>query len=97
MYEIVHGPVPDGLDVLHTCDVPNCVSPWHLFLGTHGENMLDSAVKGRKDKKLDVHDVRRIKRLIAEGLDNNTIGTQFGVSRTTIYEIRTRRTRSYVA
>jgi HNH endonuclease len=46
-WSIYHGPIPDGLHVLHRCDNPECSNPRHLFLGTHQENMLDSKTKGR--------------------------------------------------
>lgn len=41
-------PVPDDMLVCHHCDTPRCVRPDHLFIGTHDDNMLDAAVKGRK-------------------------------------------------
>lgn len=42
-----HGPIPDGLLVLHHCDNPPCCNLDHLFLGTKRDNAIDMARKGR--------------------------------------------------
>ena len=47
MWEITYGPIPDGIQVLHSCDNPPCVNPIHLFLGTQSDNMKDAIKKGR--------------------------------------------------
>lgn len=46
-YQAFISPIPDGALVLHACDVPSCVNPEHLFLGTQKENIEDMVRKGR--------------------------------------------------
>ena len=47
-YLFAHGDIPDGLCVLHACDVKGCVNSSHLFLGTRRDNTQDMIQKGRQ-------------------------------------------------
>lgn len=46
-YAVLVGPVPDDMCVLHRCDVPLCVNPDHLWLGTKADNNRDCRDKER--------------------------------------------------
>ena len=47
-WQKTNGEIPDGLWVLHKCDVKLCINPDHLFLGTASDNTLDMLAKGRR-------------------------------------------------
>jgi hypothetical protein len=38
-YELLVGPITDGLEIDHLCLVKNCVNPDHMEIVTHLENM----------------------------------------------------------
>lgn len=49
-YMLMHGDIPKGLIVRHTCDTPLCVNPEHLVTGTQKDNMQDCIERGRKPR-----------------------------------------------
>lgn len=46
-YQWAHGEIPNGQQVMHTCDTPACVNPAHLTLGTAKDNAEDRMRKHR--------------------------------------------------
>ena len=46
-WQMIFGPIPPGLCIMHVCDVRACVNPAHLRLGTFGDNNRDTVAKGR--------------------------------------------------
>ncbi|HSK44714.1 MAG TPA: HNH endonuclease, partial [Candidatus Binatia bacterium] len=83
------------LVVCHKCDVPACVNPDHLFLGTPRDNVRDRQEKGRgiqgekvHSSKLSEAQVRRIKTMLAEGrLYMTELAREYGVTASTIARI----------
>jgi len=89
------GPIPEGQQVLHKCDVPSCINPGHLWLGFHADNMADMAAKGRANgfkpgskhrrSKLTEEQVCEIRTSKDRGVD---LARRFGVCPATICYIR---------
>lgn len=54
-WRLVHGPIPKGMFVLHTCDNPKCVNTNHLYLGTKKDNAQDRERRGRSNHAVGVN------------------------------------------
>lgn len=97
-WRLYRGEIPDGLFVLHRCDVRTCVNPDHLFLGTARENNQDARNKGRYAfRGLSDSEVRTVKLRLAAGEQVSRIAREFGVSRRFIRMIRSGDRRAEVA
>lgn len=92
-YERYVGPIPDGLHVLHKCDVSICVNPNHLYLGTNKQNMEDKSTRNRAPDQrgvrnpralLSQEDIERAWALWKKGLSQEKVAAIFGVHQTTI-------------
>lgn len=100
-YVIHKGDIPEGLCVLHTCDVRQCVNPDHLWLGTKKQNTQDMINKGRKHIPV-VHGSRNPNATLTEEqvllirddftLTAKKLAAIYGVSKVTIDSIRERQT-----
>lgn len=95
-YELRRGPIPEGLCVLHKCDVPRCINPDHLFLGTLGENNTDREQKGRSAdrkgeantrSKLTNEQIVSIIRDCEGELSQAAVGRKYGISQQTVSKI----------
>lgn len=89
-----HGEIPNGMHVLHTCDVRHCINPAHLWLGTNADNIADKVRKGRAsaatgtkngNAKLTEADARAIR---TDARPLREIAAEYGVSETIVSGIR---------
>lgn len=103
-YSTFRGPIPEGLEVCHKCDRPFCVNPKHLFVGTHKQNILDAAAKGRMNrpigetanrarlKEVDVLEIRRL----WPSVGVVELSRRYGVGQMTIRDVINRRSWTHI-
>lgn len=111
VWELTRGPIPDGLWVLHHCDVTSCVNPEHLYIGDHAQNVADARARNRyrapakrnprrgsngPTAKLTEDLVLEIRRLYAGGARQVDLAEQFGVIQPTISQVVRRATWTHV-
>ena len=94
-----NGAIPPGLFVLHKCDVPACIRPDHLFLGTAADNMKDCLSKNRINRsqrttgekhynhKVSLNDVIEIRRRRSGGEFLKTIAADFNITVSAVHSI----------
>ena len=85
MYQLTKGPIPNDLEIMHTCDIGNCINPDHLVLGTHIDNMKDAANKGRLFHKLTPKQREKIK---LDRRNGTIVAKEYGVGKSIINKIR---------
>ncbi|MCP4042048.1 MAG: helix-turn-helix domain-containing protein [Gammaproteobacteria bacterium] len=100
-WKIHVGDIPDGLDILHSCDNRGCVNPRHLFPGTHADNMLDMCKKMRQRRSdgsppFEPHQIREMREMKSKGLNQTEIGNAFGVTQGAISRIMSGKTYRWV-
>jgi len=95
-WEIVNGPIPSGLCVLHRCDNRACFNVDHLFLGTQEDNMADMKAKGRRlgkraheheehpMSKLSAADAAEVRVAFVLGVQQKALASLYNVSISTI-------------
>ena len=86
-YELFYGFCPNKLVICHNCDIPSCVNPRHLTLGTQRDNIKDMIQKSRQAKefrrwncKLSNSQIEEIRARYADGnLKQWELGLEYGV------------------
>ena len=99
-YELHFGAIPKGMHVCHTCDVPLCVNPGHLFLGTPQDNIHDAigkrrfrngVLKGEKNgsAKLTAEQALQIRCRVSRGEPAYKVAADFGIGKSQAWNIGT--------
>lgn len=96
----VHGSIPDGKDVLHTCDNRKCRNIDHLWIGDHEDNMADKKAKGRNRNgmlKGVGHGMVKLTEEQVISIRNDTrqlkeIAADYGIGKGNVWMIRHRKT-----
>ncbi|WP_408840834.1 HNH endonuclease signature motif containing protein [Acidocella sp.] len=96
-YQIFRAPIPAGLVVRHQCDIPLCVNPAHLEIGTQAKNIEEREARGRRGiPSADLTDDVKtaIVDLCGKGMTQQQAADLFDLSRSAIEKVFRDRARS---
>jgi hypothetical protein len=107
-YEHFAGPIPEGMEVAHLCNVKACIRPEHLTLMTHAENMAhlkisgyargspgNTRTRGSKSYRALLTE-EQVYDILCDTRSQSVIAAEYGVAISTVKGIRQRRTWTHV-
>ena len=102
-WQLAKGPIPNGLFLLHHCDVRQCMNLEHLFLGTQADNMADMQSKGRGAKgeingnsRLTIGQAKEIRHRTIKGESQRKLAREFNVGKSTVARVINGRTWTHI-
>ena len=97
MYRYVHGSIPEGKIIIHSCDNSLCVNPAHLKAATSYQNSKDMVQKGRSSMgeknpssfliDEEVINIRNRSEAEGDSFSVKQVAEEYMVSKKTIYDI----------
>lgn len=99
-----HGEIDPEMEICHKCDNPRCCNPFHLFQGTHQENMRDMAEKGRANPPCFLGEEHpksklteaQVIEIFSSQTPSKTLAARFDITKESVNNIRFRRTWRHV-
>lgn len=101
-WEVHRGPIPAGMYVCHRCDVPICINPDHLFLGTAQDNVDDMNRKGRitygrgSKSNASILTEEQVLAIRADPRSSTIVGREYGTDASNVQLIRKRKTWTHI-
>lgn len=87
VYMARKGEIPDGRQVMHSCDNRRCCNPTHLSLGTGQDNTNDRKAKDRLGFKLNNAKALEIINLVRAGKKQSEVARMRGIAQSMVSRI----------
>jgi hypothetical protein len=97
-WEASRGPIPDGVWILHHCDIPCCCNPAHMFHGDVKRNSQDMrerlrSLRGTRNSNVKLTEAAVMQIRALRGLMSaSRIANRFGITKAAVSKIQLGRT-----